>query len=40
MLMQRLGETVVDAPLSGPWETLKDLDAGGTGVTINKREQE
>ena len=40
MLMQRLGETVVDEPLSGPWKTLKDLDATGAGVIIHKREQE
>ncbi|MGD0586291.1 MAG: NADH-quinone oxidoreductase subunit NuoG [Oryzomonas sp.] len=39
MLMQCLGEAVVDEPLSGPWETLKDLDATGAGVTINQREQ-
>lgn len=34
MLMQRLGEAVVDEPLSGPWATLKDLDAAGAGVMI------
>jgi NADH-quinone oxidoreductase subunit G len=37
MLMQRLGETMVDEPLSGSWETLKDLDATGAGVIIHKR---
>lgn len=39
MLMQRLGESVVDEPLSGPWEILKDLDATGTGIIINQREK-
>jgi NADH-quinone oxidoreductase subunit G len=39
LLMQRLGEAVVDEPLSGPWKTLKDLDAAGAGVIINQREQ-
>jgi NADH-quinone oxidoreductase subunit G len=39
LLMQRLGEAVVDEPLSGSWETLKDLDATGAGVIINQREQ-
>ena len=39
MLMQRLGEAVVDEPLSGPWKALKDLDAAGAGVIINKCEQ-
>jgi NADH-quinone oxidoreductase subunit G len=38
MLMRRLGETVVDEPLSGPWETLKDLEATEVGVIINQRE--
>ncbi|MDR3581530.1 MAG: NADH-quinone oxidoreductase subunit NuoG [Oryzomonas sp.] len=40
MLMQRLGETMAVEPLSGPWETLKDLDATGAGVMIHKGEQE
>jgi NADH-quinone oxidoreductase subunit G len=39
LLMQRLGEAVVDEPLSGPWKALKDLDAAGAGVIINKCEQ-
>ncbi len=39
LLMQRLGEAVVDEPLSGPWKALKDLDATGAGVIINQREQ-
>jgi NADH-quinone oxidoreductase subunit G len=39
MLMERLGEAVVDEPLSGPWETLKDLDATGAGVIIRQEKQ-
>jgi len=39
MLMQRLGETPVDEPLSGPWKALKDLDPAGAGVMIHKRDE-
>jgi NADH-quinone oxidoreductase subunit G len=39
MLMQRLGDPIVDEPLSGPWETLKDMDATGTGVKIRQGKQ-
>ena len=38
MLMQRLGETAVDEPLSGDWEIVKDLDAAGTGIILRQRE--
>ena len=36
MLMQRLGETVVDEPLSGAWEGLKNLDATGEGKCLGE----
>ncbi|GFE61726.1 NADH-quinone oxidoreductase subunit NuoG [Geobacter sp. AOG2] len=33
-LMQRLGEAEVEEPLSGPWEGLRGLEAGGEGKKL------
>src|SRR5512133_1115131 len=35
-LVERLGESRIEEPLSGRWEHLKHLDAEGTGILLNR----